>query len=116
VKRSARVLSFSPRPKSLAKRAQQPARVLSIELAQLEATCRAELQATAQALGLAAQALEANQELYDHARVVLDIEAAYRKSASRGRAALVEAVKQYFDDGYTMGADDAQMSKRRAAR
>jgi hypothetical protein len=79
---------------------------------QLEATERAE----ALTMGLTETECETNPDLYYHASLIRELEAAYAKSATEGRAALLSVLKGQYDEGYHSGCEDAAAVPVRAWR
>jgi hypothetical protein len=93
-------------------------------VAQYAADSDAHMRAVAARLGTDLATLERNgSRLYYHSDALLAIESAYgipkpvgrvaRRKRDAGREAVLNALFQYFEDGYASGMDDAQIAASR---
>jgi hypothetical protein len=79
----------------------------------LEAEEGANEQRLAKALGVTVAELSKNKgALLYHGDELLAVEAAYKAGRAKGRAALLEALFEFYDLGYESGVDDGSMPKR----
>jgi hypothetical protein len=95
---AAQVLAFDPSGRRSSRR------LIAAALAheQLEAAQQNE----ASAMGLTGQDC-AQPDLYAHAHLIRDVEAAYAKNPAEGRAALLSVLVSQYGDGYETGCEDA---------
>jgi hypothetical protein len=95
---TSRVLAFDPACRRSSRR------LISAKTAhqRLEATERA----AALAMGLTETECETNPDLYYNASLIRDVEAAYAKGATDGRATLLSMLLAQYSEGYNVGSQD----------